>query len=75
MLHGPGVYTLYNHSYRSNCEYEMDYEQELITVRRSVLLQPEKSSISITTGTGIMRPLVWFDTKPEWQERPDRLIK
>ncbi|HTI07911.1 MAG TPA: SET domain-containing protein-lysine N-methyltransferase, partial [Puia sp.] len=28
-----GYIPLYNHSYRSNCEYEMDYEEELITVK------------------------------------------
>src|ERR1700733_7100432 len=28
-----GYIPLYNHSYRSNCEYEMDYDHQLITVK------------------------------------------
>src|SRR4051794_14106702 len=28
-----GYIAVYNHSYKSNCEYEMDYEKEMITVR------------------------------------------
>jgi SET domain-containing protein len=28
-----GYVPLYNHSYRSNCEYEMDFEQQLISVK------------------------------------------
>ena len=28
-----GYVPVYNHSYRSNCEYEMDYEQEVISIR------------------------------------------
>jgi len=28
-----GYVPLYNHSYKSNCEYEMDFEQELIVVK------------------------------------------
>src|ERR1700734_3422461 len=28
-----GYVSLYNHSYRSNCEYQMDYEEELVRIR------------------------------------------
>src|ERR1700748_3545827 len=28
-----GYVALYNHSYSSNCEYEMDYKKEIITVK------------------------------------------
>ena len=28
-----GYVPLYNHSYKSNCEYEMDFDQQLITIR------------------------------------------
>src|SRR6202161_1034874 len=28
-----GYIPLYNHSYRSNCEYEMDFEGQVITIR------------------------------------------
>ena len=28
-----GYISMYNHSYEANCEYEMDYEAELITIR------------------------------------------
>jgi len=28
-----GYVSLYNHSYNSNCEYEMDFEKQVITIR------------------------------------------
>ena len=28
-----GYVPVYNHSYRSNCEYEMNFEQQIITVK------------------------------------------
>ena len=28
-----GYVPIYNHSYKSNCEYEMDFEKEIITVK------------------------------------------
>ena len=28
-----GYISLYNHSYSSNCEYEMDYDEQTITIR------------------------------------------
>lgn len=28
-----GYVSIYNHSYHSNCEYEMDFESELITIK------------------------------------------
>src|SRR5215831_5483737 len=28
-----GYVPLYNHSYRSNCEYEMDFDQQVISIR------------------------------------------
>ena len=28
-----GYVPVYNHSYKSNCEYEMDFEKEIITVK------------------------------------------
>ena len=28
-----GYIPIYNHSYKSNCEYEMDFEKEIITVK------------------------------------------
>jgi len=64
MLHGPGVYDVVQHSYRSNCEYEMDYEQELITVKTVRFIAAGEGSISITTGDWNNETLVWFDTKP-----------
>jgi SET domain-containing protein len=28
-----GYVPIYNHSYKSNCEYEMDYDNELISIK------------------------------------------
>ena len=56
-----GYVPLYNHSYRSNCEYEMDYEEGLITVR-SVRRISEGEEVFINyNGDWNDGTPVWFD--------------
>ncbi len=58
-----GYVPIYNHSYRSNCEYEMDYEDELISVK-SVRFIKAGEEISINyNGTWNNEKPVWFDVK------------
>jgi len=58
-----GYVPVYNHSYSSNCEYEMDYEKEVIkikTVRK--ILAGEELLINYNGDWNDRKP-VWFDAK------------
>jgi hypothetical protein len=56
-----GYVSLYNHSFTSNCEYEMDYDYQLITIRavRSIK-KGEELSINYNGTWNDIRPL-WFE--------------
>ena len=54
-----GYIPIYNHSYSSNCEYEMDYDKDIITVK-SVRGIPKGEEITINYNG------VWNDTKKIW---------
>ena len=56
-----GYVSLYNHSFTSNCEYEMDYDYQLITIRavRSIK-KGEELFINYNGTWNDVRPL-WFD--------------
>jgi SET domain-containing protein len=58
-----GYVSVYNHSSASNCEYEMDYETRLITIRtvRDVITG-EELCINYHGNWNDTRP-VWFETK------------
>lgn len=58
-----GYVPMYNHSYSSNCEYEMDYGEELIrikTVRK--IKQGEELCINYNGDWDNKKP-VWFTTR------------
>jgi len=56
-----GYIPLYNHSYRSNCEYDMDFDRQLITVR-SVRFIPAGEEVFINyNGDWNNATPVWFD--------------
>ncbi|HVV06028.1 MAG TPA: SET domain-containing protein [Puia sp.] len=58
-----GYIPIYNHSYRSNCEYEMDYEEELISVKAVRFIKAgEELSINYNGDWNNETP-VWFDVK------------
>jgi SET domain-containing protein len=58
-----GYIPVYNHSYRSNCEYEMDYEEELISVKAMRFIKAgEELSINYNGDWNNETP-VWFDVK------------
>lgn len=58
-----GYVPLYNHSYKSNCEYEMDFEQQLIKVKavRRIAVG-EEVFINYNGDWNDAKP-VWFDKK------------
>ena len=58
-----GYLSVYNHSYRSNCEYEMDYEEGLISVKAVRFIKAgEELSINYNGDWNNETP-VWFDVK------------
>lgn len=58
-----GNVPVYNHSYESNCEYEMDYEREEIIIRTVRAIQAgDELFINYNGEWNDPKPL-WFDAK------------
>jgi SET domain-containing protein len=58
-----GYVPLYNHSYRSNCEYEMDFENDRISIRTvRFIKEGEELFINYNGDWNDGKPL-WFDAK------------
>ena len=60
---GMGYIPVYNHSYTSNCEYEMDFDEKIMrikTVRK--ILAGEELFINYNGDWNNEKPL-WFDAK------------
>jgi SET domain-containing protein len=58
-----GYAAVYNHAYNSNCEYEMDFEKELISIRAiSPINAGEELFINYNGDWDDAKPL-WFNTK------------
>ncbi len=54
-----GYVSMYNHSYHSNCVYEMNFEEQTIRIR-TVRLIPAGEELTINYNGD------WDDTKPVW---------
>jgi len=59
-----GYIPLYNHSYASNCDYEMDYEALTITVRTMRAIEAGEELFINYNGE-------WNDEKPVWFHSPE----
>ena len=58
-----GYVPVYNHSYRSNCEYEMDFEKGNISIKTVRFIQAgEELFINYNGGWNDPKKL-WFDAK------------
>ena len=58
-----GYVPIYNHSYQSNCEYEMDYDHQMITIKTVVSIEAgEELFINYNGDWNDARP-VWFEVK------------
>ncbi|MBC7889098.1 MAG: SET domain-containing protein-lysine N-methyltransferase [Ferruginibacter sp.] len=58
-----GLIPIYNHSYKSNCEYFMDYEDETILVKTvRVIIKGEELTINYN-GNWNDEKRLWFDAK------------
>lgn len=58
-----GYIPIYNHSYRSNCEYEMDFEHETISVKAVHFIKAGEELFINYNGNWDDSKPVWFDTK------------
>ena len=56
-----GYVPLYNHSYRSNCEYEMNYKMQTITVKTTRFIKAGEELFINYNGD-------WNNAKPVWFE-------
>lgn len=58
-----GYIPLYNHAYKANCEYEMDFENQVIRIRTVRFIKSgEELFINYNGDWNDSKP-VWFDAK------------
>lgn len=58
-----GYVSLYNHEYSATCEYEMDFEERIMTIKT---VKPVKKGEELTINYNASpndKTRVWFDTK------------
>lgn len=58
-----GYASLYNHSYESNCEYEMAFRKALITIRTVRAIAAGEELLINYNGDWNNSKKVWFDVK------------
>jgi SET domain-containing protein len=58
-----GYVPLYNHSYRSNCEYEMDFESGLISIKAVHFIKAGEEIFINYNGDWNNTTPVWFDRR------------
>ena len=58
-----GYIAVYNHSYKSNCEYEMDFENEIIRIRTVWDIKAGEELLINYNGDWNDSKKLWFDAK------------
>lgn len=58
-----GYVPVYNHSYESNCEYEMDFEQQQISIKTVRIVKAGEELLINYNGDWNDAKLLWFDAK------------
>jgi hypothetical protein len=58
-----GYVSVYNHSYRANCEYEMDFEQNLMRVKTTSFIKAGEELFFNYNGPWNDEKKIWFDAK------------
>ena len=56
-----GYVSLYNHSFSSNCEYEMDFEKQVITIRAVKAIKAGEELFINYNGEANNETPLWFD--------------
>jgi uncharacterized protein len=58
-----GYVPVYNHSYKSNCEYEMDFENEIIKIKTIRAIEVGEELFINYNGDWNNSKKIWFDVK------------
>ena len=58
-----GYVPVYNHSYQSNCEYEMDFENEIIKIKTIRLIKEGEELFINYNGDWNNAKKIWFEVK------------
>lgn len=58
-----GYISLYNHAYESNCEYEMDFDHNLVTIRTVRKIKKGEELFINYNAHPSDKTKVWFDAK------------
>jgi SET domain-containing protein len=58
-----GYVPIYNHSYSSNCEYEMDYDNAMIRIRAVRSIRAGEELFINYNGDWNDETPIWFETK------------
>jgi SET domain-containing protein len=58
-----GYVPVYNHSYKSNCEYEMDFENEIIKIKTIRAIEVGEELFINYNGDWNNAKKIWFDVK------------
>jgi len=58
-----GYVSLYNHAYNSNCDYEMDFEHKLVTIRTVRKIKKGEELFINYNAHPTDETKVWFDAK------------
>ena len=58
-----GYVPVYNHSYKSNCEYEMDFENEIIKIKTIRLIKEGEELFINYNGDWNNVKKIWFEVK------------
>jgi uncharacterized protein len=58
-----GLISLYNHSYTSNCEYEMDYDEQIMTIRTVRSIKKGEELFINYNGSWNNKTELWFEAK------------
>ena len=58
-----GLIPIYNHSYNSNCEYIMDYDEDTIEVKAVRLIEKGEELTINYNGDSNDETRLWFDAK------------
>lgn len=60
-----GWVSVYNHSYKSNCEYDMDYDEKTITIKTIRKIKAGEELTINYNGTWNNENKVWFEAEAE----------
>lgn len=58
-----GYVAVYNHSYKSNCEYEMDFDKHLITIKTMHHIKEGEELFINYNGDWNNAKKLWFDAR------------